>query len=166
MKQVLDKIILVIFYILCLIAFFSLIEQLPIFISSFSNMDINKNIILFLLILIIGYTANYYLSENEKKGELEYVKLQTVKNIYTYDYNNLEIIQKIEFSQFNKVHIFLLNNYSFNIELENFIYIDNQEALEGLDNFINNLKYETEEMSIPFKYERVVTEYLTKLKKN
>lgn len=166
MKQVLDKIILVIFYILCLIAFFALIEQLPIFISSFSKVDINKNIILFLLILITGYTANYYLSENKRKNELEYIKLQTVKNIYTYDYNNLEIIQRIEFSQFNKVHIFLLNNYNFNIELENFIYIDNQKKLKNLDNFINSLKYETEEMAIPFKYERAVTEYLIKQKKN
>ena len=166
MKQVLDKIILVIFYILCLIAFFSLIEQLLIFISSFSKVDINKNIIFFLLILITGYTANYYLSKNKRQNEFEYIKLQTVKNIYTYDYNNLEMIQKIEFSQFNKVHIFLLNNYNFNIELENFIYIDNQKELKNLDNFINSLKYETEEMAIPLKYERAVTEYLIKQKKN
>lgn len=172
MKKIIDNIILIIFYILCIMSFLLIVVELPNFLNKIfdtTKFDNTQVISLVFCVTILLYVINYYSNKNSnefyKNDILEQKKLQTIRNIYTYDYNNLEIIQKIEFSEFNKVHIFLLNNYNFNIELGNYIYIDNQKALENLDNFINSLKYEPEEISIPLKYERDVTEYLTKLKK-
>ena len=169
MKQVLDKVILSIFYILCLIAFFALIEQLPILISHFFDININgfNLVIFFLLAFIIGYVVNYYSNENNKNKILEQNKLQAIKNIYSFDYSNLKIIQKIELSEFNKIHFILKNGYNIYVELETFKCINTPKLLEELDNFINTLKYEVEEqIVISIKYERDITEYLIKQKKN
>ena len=169
MKQVLDKIILLIFYILCLIAFFTLIEQLPMLISHFFDININdfKLVIFFLLAFIVGYIMNYYSNENNKNKILVQNKLQTIKNIYSFNYSNLKIIQKIELSEFNKIRLILKNGYNIDVELENFICINTPKLLEELDNFINTLKYEgQEQIVIPIKYGRDITEYLIRQKKN
>ena len=62
-KKIFDNIILTLFTILCICAFFLLILELPNMLNSFLNTNIFKNtqvIMLFICIFILGYTINYY----------------------------------------------------------------------------------------------------------
>ena len=66
-KKIFDKIILGIFTLLCLYAFFLLVDNLPIALNFLFNTNIfNKGISFFFCIFILGYILNYF--ENKKRG--------------------------------------------------------------------------------------------------
>lgn len=70
MKNFFDKLIVSIFYILCILAFFLVVFELPNLLNTLFNTDIfsgTTTISFIFCVFILGYTLNYF--ENRKHNE-------------------------------------------------------------------------------------------------
>jgi len=160
MKNIIDKTILFTFYILCFIAFWCLVYDLPCFITSLftdEKIDANYTFLSFAFcIFILGYVLNYYhkihADEEHKKSIESLLELRTIDSIHKFDYSKLHNIESISLSgKFLK--IFLKNTITLDVPILDFHVIDNQDMLNDLDDFITNqIKSPSESEKILYQY--------------
>lgn len=135
-KKIFDNIILTLFTILCICAFFLLILELPNMLNSFLNTNIFKNtqvIMLFICIFILGYTINYY--ENKSSSQNDIIRLDYINNLTNtihlvnylnnYDYSSLKILSYAYYKEPHNFHIVLKDKKDIELYLDflpNFLY--------------------------------------------
>lgn len=116
MKKVFDYIVLGLFYILCLLAFFLLIAYLPNELNNLLDTKIFENthvLLFFVCLFIIGYVIMYYNNkeaEEESNKSIEKVKelsgtINLVNYLNNYDYKTLKTIQYAYYKGINDLHI-------------------------------------------------------------
>lgn len=166
-KLIFDKIILTIFTILCICAFFLVVENLPYLIFSIIGYDEYNGGLettsFFVCCALLGYVINY--SNNIQKhdmNELEtkhFDELCALTNIYNLSSFKGTCITKIFFNEWRQIQISILNKYDIRIELyllsntktkEDFIKLDTH-----ISEFIQKNPYNqlTEDICEKYRYE-------------
>lgn len=179
MKKLFDKIIIIIFYLLCLFAFVNLVYELPKAVVYFFNLDASLSdditISFFFCTFILGYAIQYFSKGKESEFELSNPKykilgeLSTVYNLNNLDCSNLGLISKIEYTSLGKFLVKLKNGISFQIDLNFYNIFETQKTLEELDSFLVSytgaIDIKKESILLQFDYERAVAEYSENIKK-
>lgn len=178
MKKYFDKIVLFIFYTLCLIAFFLLVCELPNLLNDLFNTHIfeNTTILSFIFcIFVLGYIIKYYEDKSNKNESqqriLQYNKLIGLNNIHTLNFDNLKTISNIVLSPTYNANITLSNEYHIVVDLQYFAFINTQEKLNNFDNFITEymeMHADTIKSKELFEYniQKTLISYLTNLEEN
>lgn len=174
MKNIFDKIILFIFYILCFLAFFYIALELPNIIASIFNKEIENNysyISFVFCLFILMYSLNIY-SNIEHNTELNtrlshQQELMVVDRIHSFNYTSLNAIKNIIFTGIH-LEIILTNNLIISLELIEFVNIENQQSLSIFDSYIskciNDVSIDNSStFSIQFNLQQKIQNYLRNL---
>jgi len=143
-KMIFDKIIIGIFYILCVVAFFMVVVDLPYSICAiigYNEYDGGWEITsFFVCCALLGYVVKYY----EEKQNDEFYKINTkhieeltaLENFYKLNNFKGTFITKIVLTEFRKIEILILNKYNVTFELYLFSNIKTEEDFLKLDSYI------------------------------
>lgn len=178
MKKYLDKIILFAFYVLCLISFFLLVNELPNLLNDLFNTSMfegSQTLSFVFCIFVLFYFINYYNNKiskaKAKQCTLYNNKLLALNNIRTLHFSNLKSILNIELTPFFDVYLILSNSYTVNLQLQYFACIDRQEKLLRFDNYVTeyiekNIDTMQEKNFNEIRMEKDFTDYLINFENN
>lgn len=167
-----DKIIMGIFIVLCAIAFFLFVVELPAFLNEFFNTTVfenNKYIIFFICVVLLVYVMNYYRKKRSKE-KLEIILKHTdemigLDNFWKLHECETTAITNREVTSFFKIKFIINRKYSVEIPIELFAKIETSKDLARLDNYIIenfNENIGKQKMIVEMELRDLIEEYLNK----
>jgi hypothetical protein len=175
-EKIIEKVLLNIFYFLCICAFFMVVKDLPSSVCAFLGCEYNDGdyimLSLFACGALLGYVINYY--ENKKNDEISSIRtkhfeeLNALKNVYKLYNLKGGFITKFNVTEVNKIEITLLNKYIISLDLHFFSSISTEEDFIKFDQYFleyfsknddKNLKTETEKIIYKSNLESYTKQY-------
>lgn len=145
-KTIIDKILIGIFIFLCLMGFILVVCELPNFLNELFNITTFENVEIlsfFACIALLGYVIKFYEDKNSyEKNKISMKHVKEISGLDNYwklhDYKTF-FIKKIEKTEFYKIRIITINEYSIDIPMELFSKISKPNDLMNLDMYISTL---------------------------
>lgn len=178
-EKIIEKILLSIFGLLCVCAFFLVVKDLPSSICAILGCEYNNGdyvyISFFACCALLAYVMKYY--ENEKDNEMSSIRMKhldeltSLKNIYKLNQLKGGFITNLSVTEFNKIQVTLLNKYIVSLDLHLFSNISNEEEFFKFDQYFmeyflknddKDLKTETEKIIYQSHLESYTKQYFKK----
>jgi len=173
-KNIVDKILIGIFTILCVIGFIMVACELPNFLNQLFNTTAFENaemLSFFVCLALLGYVMKYY--EDKKHDEQDKISMRHIKemtgleNYWKFrDYENVAI-SSMEKNALGNIEMIIKDAYTVSIPLELFSKISTAKDFVKLDIYISTLfKDDTEEskVALEMKLTNQIEEYLKEYK--